>query len=300
MSTPLRPAAAYLTRASITSSLKVELRRLTRSGLGLGVLVAFAFFGLSSPVLSIYMPEILGAAASTDQLAISASQATPADAISLFNQSAMQLGLIVTVAVAITSIGWDAPWILDLLPDPGTPVEHRPAPTPHHRLAHRAGNVLVRPAARRRCNCQCDRTSTCRNGDQDMDGLRTLHRHGDEYRPPDRGKPASDDDGDRPDHAPGPRPAGDEPGTGNVPLGSHCAAPTDGAACDASGCVPGRHRTVRRRKRPHCQAADAPTGRLAGLVGQNDLDGRQTPRCLPPIYVNHQFGYLTGAAGGYR
>ena len=61
MSTPLRPAAAYLTRASITSSLKVELRQLTRSGLGLGVLVAFAFFGLSSPVLSIYMPEILGA-----------------------------------------------------------------------------------------------------------------------------------------------------------------------------------------------------------------------------------------------
>ena len=107
MSTPLRPAAAYLTSASITSSLKVELRRLTRSGLGLGVLVAFAFFGLSSPVLSIYMPEILGAAASTDQLAISASQATPADAVSLFNQSAMQLGLIVTVAVAITSIGWD-------------------------------------------------------------------------------------------------------------------------------------------------------------------------------------------------
>ena len=107
MSTPLRPAAACVTRTSITSSLVVELRRLARSGLGLGVLVAFAFFGLSSPALAIYMPEILGAAASSDQLTISASQATPADAISLFNQSAMQLGLIVTVAVAITSVGWD-------------------------------------------------------------------------------------------------------------------------------------------------------------------------------------------------
>ena len=124
MSTPLRPAAAYLTRASITSSLKVELRRLTRSGLGLGVLVGFTFFGLSGPVLSIYMPEILGAAASTDQLAISASQATPADAISLFNQSAMQLGLIVTVAVAITSIGWDT--------RPGSSIFYR---TRVHRLS---------------------------------------------------------------------------------------------------------------------------------------------------------------------
>ena len=107
MPTSPRLASAHSVRASIASSLVVELRRLIRSGLGLGVLVAFAFFGLSSPALAIYMPEILGAAASSDQLTISASQATPADAVSLFNQSAMQLGLIVTVAVAITSIGWD-------------------------------------------------------------------------------------------------------------------------------------------------------------------------------------------------
>ena len=169
---PASAAAAYLTRASITSSLKVELRRLTRSGLGLGVLVAFAFFGLSSPVLSIYMPEILGAAASTDQLAISASQATPADAISLFNQSAMQLGLIVTVAVAITSIGWDT--------RPGSSIFYR---TRVHRLSTvllprliidwliALATVLVRPAARRRCNCQCDRRPPAGMGDQDMDGL---------------------------------------------------------------------------------------------------------------------------------
>ena len=107
MPTSPRLASAHPIRASVLSSLVVELRRLMRSGLGLGVLVAFAFFGLSSPALAIYMPEILGAAASSDQLTISASQATPADAVSLFNQSAMQLGLIVTVAVAITSIGWD-------------------------------------------------------------------------------------------------------------------------------------------------------------------------------------------------
>jgi len=66
MSTPLRSPTASVTRTSITSSLIVELRRLTRSGLGLGVLMAFAFFGLSSPVLAIYMPEILGAAASSE------------------------------------------------------------------------------------------------------------------------------------------------------------------------------------------------------------------------------------------
>ncbi len=107
MPTSPRLASAHPIRTSVTSSLVVELRRIVRSGIGLGVLVAFTFFGLSSPALAIYMPEILGAAASSDQLTISASQATPADAVSLFNQSAMQLGLIVTVAVAITSIGWD-------------------------------------------------------------------------------------------------------------------------------------------------------------------------------------------------
>lgn len=47
MPTSPRLASAHSVRASIASSLVVELRRLIRSGLGLGVLVAFAFFGLS-------------------------------------------------------------------------------------------------------------------------------------------------------------------------------------------------------------------------------------------------------------
>ena len=124
MPTSPRLASAHPIRTSVTSSLVVELRRIVRSGIGLGVLVAFTFFGLSSPALAIYMPEILGAAASSDQLTISASQATPADAVSLFNQSAMQLGLIVTVAVAITSIGWDT--------RPGSSIFYR---TRVHRLS---------------------------------------------------------------------------------------------------------------------------------------------------------------------
>ncbi len=128
MPTSPRLALAHPTGASIANSLVVELRRLTRSGIGLGVLVAFAFFGLSSPALAIYMPEILGAAASSDQLTISASQATPADAVSLFNQSAMQLGLIVTVAVAITSVGWDT--------RPGSSIFYRTR-------VHRLGAVLL-------------------------------------------------------------------------------------------------------------------------------------------------------------
>ncbi|MEV8253080.1 hypothetical protein AB0O95_03845 [Rhodoglobus sp. NPDC076762] len=53
------------------------------------------------------MPEILGAAAASDQLTIQAAAARPEDGIALFNQSAMQLGLIFAVAVAITSLGWD-------------------------------------------------------------------------------------------------------------------------------------------------------------------------------------------------
>lgn len=92
----------------IFASARVETRRLTRSGLLLGLFAVFAFFGLSGPALALYMPEILGATAGTDQLTIEAADATPEDGIALFNQSAMQLGLILAVAVAITSLSWDA------------------------------------------------------------------------------------------------------------------------------------------------------------------------------------------------
>lgn len=92
----------------ILASARVETRRLARSGLLIGLLAIFAFFGLAGPALALYMPEILGAAASTEQLTIEAADATPEDGIALFNQSAMQLGLIFAVAVAITSLSWDA------------------------------------------------------------------------------------------------------------------------------------------------------------------------------------------------
>ncbi|SJN25608.1 membrane protein, putative [Microbacterium esteraromaticum] len=92
----------------VLASASVELRRLTRSGLLIGLLAVFAFFGLSGPALALYMPEILGAAAGTEQLTIEAADATPKDGLALFNQSAMQLGLILAVAVAITSLTWDA------------------------------------------------------------------------------------------------------------------------------------------------------------------------------------------------
>ena len=261
MPTSPRLASAHPIRASVMSSLVVELRRLMRSGLGLGVLVAFAFFGLSSPALAIYMPEILGAAASSDQLTISASQATPADAVSLFNQSAMQLGLIVTVAVAITSIGWDT--------RPGSSIFYRTR-------VRRLSTVLLQRLAVDWLVAWA--TYSC--------GL--LHRHGDEHRPPACGRPAPDDGGHRPDDTPGPRPAGDEPGTGNVPPASHRTASAGGTACDASDRGPGRHRTVRRRKRPHRQPADTPARCLAGLVSRDDLNRP------------HQAGCLTGAGGGCR
>lgn len=92
----------------VFASARVELRRLTRSGLLLGLIVVFAFFGLSAPVLAAHMPEILRAAAGTDQLTVSASRATPEDGIALFGQSAMQLGLVLAVATAVTALGWDA------------------------------------------------------------------------------------------------------------------------------------------------------------------------------------------------
>lgn len=91
----------------IATSARVEARRLTRSGLLAGLLAVFAFFGLSGPALALFMPEILSAAAGTEQLTIEAAEAVPEDGIALFNQSALQLGLIFAVAVAVTSLSWD-------------------------------------------------------------------------------------------------------------------------------------------------------------------------------------------------
>ena len=81
-----------------------------------------------------------------------------------------------------------------------------------------------------------------------------------------------------------------------------CQAPgfVEAGLSDAGDRGPGRHRTVLRRKRPHRRKADAQARCLAGLVGQDDLDGRQTPRCMPPICVPPRCGCLTGAAGGCR
>lgn len=91
----------------ILNSLQVEIRRLTRSGLLAGLLITFAFFGLSGPTLALYMPKILATSTKTDQVTMTAADPTPVDGIALFNQSAMQLGLILAVTVAITSLGWD-------------------------------------------------------------------------------------------------------------------------------------------------------------------------------------------------
>lgn len=93
--------------ASLASA-RVETRRLTRSGLLIGLLATFVFFGLSGPALALAMPAILGTATSTEQLTIEAAPATAVDGITLFNQSAMQLGLILAVAIAVSSMAWDA------------------------------------------------------------------------------------------------------------------------------------------------------------------------------------------------
>lgn len=99
-------SARHISMALI--SMKVEALRLTRSGLLPALLVTFAFFGLSGPVLALYMPQILGAANENGQLTIEAAAPTPDSALMMFPQSAMQLGLIFAVAIAVTSMNWDA------------------------------------------------------------------------------------------------------------------------------------------------------------------------------------------------
>lgn len=90
------------------ASMRVEALRLRRSGLLIALFATFGFFGLSGPVLALYLPQILGAASGSDQLTIEATAASAESGLMLFNQSAMQLGLIFAVAVAVTSLHWDA------------------------------------------------------------------------------------------------------------------------------------------------------------------------------------------------
>lgn len=92
----------------VLTSAHVEFRRLTRTGLLAGLVAVFAFFGLSSPALALLLPDLLRSAASTEQLTVHAATATPSDALALYTQSAMQLGLVLAAAVAVTALGWDA------------------------------------------------------------------------------------------------------------------------------------------------------------------------------------------------
>lgn len=92
--------------SAVMTSLPLEFRRLTRTGLLTALLAAFAFFGLAGPGLAVAMPDLLRAAG-TEQLTINAAAATPQDGIALYTQSAMQLGLILAAATAITALGWD-------------------------------------------------------------------------------------------------------------------------------------------------------------------------------------------------
>lgn len=96
-----------MTAAAPLMALRLEMLRLTRSGTLVGLAVAFAFFGVSGPAIALFMPQILGAATASGQLTIEAAEATPEAAITLFTQSAMQLGLIFAVAVAVTALSWD-------------------------------------------------------------------------------------------------------------------------------------------------------------------------------------------------
>lgn len=92
----------------IRSSLLVEFRRLTRSGFLIGIMLTFVFCGLSGPVLARYLPQLVASSTATEQLTIDIAAATPDDGMAFFDQSAMQLGLIVAIALAVTGLGWDA------------------------------------------------------------------------------------------------------------------------------------------------------------------------------------------------
>src|SRR5690606_17539130 len=84
-----------------------EWRRLVRTRLLGGLLLTFAFFGASAPALARSMPALVGSATGSEQITIEVRDAVPDDALALFNQSALQLGVVFAVAAAVTGLGWD-------------------------------------------------------------------------------------------------------------------------------------------------------------------------------------------------
>lgn len=86
---------------------KVEWMRLIRTRRLVVLLGAYAFFGVSGPLLAAYAKQIFQHAA-TGSVTVTVADPVPADGLLQFTKSAMQLGLVVVIVVAALAFCVDA------------------------------------------------------------------------------------------------------------------------------------------------------------------------------------------------
>lgn len=91
---------------------RVEWLRVWRTRRLIGLLFVYAFFGFADPLLARYMAQILGSATNTAQIQVTVADPVPADGIVSYLGSAMQIGLMVGLALLVSACAIDASYQL--------------------------------------------------------------------------------------------------------------------------------------------------------------------------------------------
>lgn len=84
----------------------LEWYRLVRTRRLLALVAVFGFFGLTAPLLTVYMEQLLGSAG--EGVTIQFPDPTPDIAVGQFTSNAFQIGLLVAIVIAAGSLAFDA------------------------------------------------------------------------------------------------------------------------------------------------------------------------------------------------
>jgi len=92
--------------------LRIELLRLWRTRRLVGLLFAYAFFGFMNPFIARYAAEIFGSALNSGQMQITVAMPVPADGMVSYVNNALQIGLMVGLAMLVSACAIDASYPL--------------------------------------------------------------------------------------------------------------------------------------------------------------------------------------------
>jgi len=91
---------------------RVEWLRVWRTRRLIGLLFVYAFFGFGDPLLARYMAQIIGSATNSAQIHVTVAEPIPADGMIGYMGSAMQIGLMVGLAMLVSACAIDASYQL--------------------------------------------------------------------------------------------------------------------------------------------------------------------------------------------